>query len=367
MYFTYTNKVGRIKVSDDTITEDWNTLDNTNTNYGPVIYHEKKDKIFIGNQNQVVQIDDDSSFVANALDLLDVGYEIRDISWIDLDVLIGATDTRNNNKSRIFLWDGFSSSWQYSWLFSQEIKWMQNQGDLNYIMAGNKGRVYEFLGSALDLRSPITRIPGAYSSTATFESNQNAKVVFNGLLHFAVHDAGAGNPFPNGVYTYGTQDIENQPRALNCEYVISPDKVTGIEIGVLGTDGSNLYVAWKDSSTYGVDKIDFTVRYATSYIEFLVMGLKKELKKIFISFPTEFKPLPSSCSLQLLQKVDDASSFTSVKTVNTSSDIDDLESFNGAGVVDGKLIQTKLILGVSSANTPEILEHAIIWEDHEFE
>ena len=97
------------------------------------------------------------------------------------------------------------------------------------------------------------------------------------------------------------------------------------------------------------------------------MGLKKELKKIFISFPTEFKPLPSSCSVQLLQKVDDASSFTSVKTVNTSSDIDDQESFNGNGVVDGKLIQTKLILGISSASTPEILEHAIIWEDHEFE
>ena len=110
---------------------------------------------------------------------------------------------------------------------------------------------------------------------------------------------------------------------MNCEYVISPDKVTGIEIGALGTDGSNLFVAWKDGSTYGVDKIDFATRYATSYIEFLVMGLRKELKKEFISFPTEFKPLPASCSVQLLQKVDDTSSFTSVKTVNTASDIDD--------------------------------------------
>ena len=310
VYFTYSNLVGRIQVSDDALTVSWNTLTNTNTNYGPVVYHEKRDIIIIGNQELVATVSAASAFNANALDLL-AKYEIRDIVPTDIDTLIGAVELGRKTKSRIFQWDGTSSSWQYSWFFGEEIKWMINKQEIILICAGDEGKIYDFT----DLENSIAQIPGEYSSTATLESYPNAKTIFRGFLHFGAHDGGAGNPFPNGVYTFGTKNGRKFPRALNCEYVLSQNKVTAIEYGAISTDGSNLFVAWKDSTTYGMDKINFSARYGSAYIEFLVMRMNREIEKVFDRFPCAFKPLASGCRITLKQKLDHASSFSTVAVV----------------------------------------------------
>lgn len=310
VYFTYTNKVGRIKVSDDSFTIAWDTLTNTNTSYGIVIYHEKRDTILIANKELVAKVSAASVFTANALDLLGK-YEIRDIVPTDIDVLVGAVKDGNVNKSRIFQWDGTSSSWQYSWFFGQEIKWMINKLETILICAGNEGEIYDFE----NLEDPIAQIPGDYSSTALLYSTPNSKVIYKGLLHFGVYDGGAGNPFPNGVYSYGTKNARKFPKALNCEYVLSQNKTTAIEYGAISTDGANLFVAWKDDTTYGMDVIDFTARYGSAYIEFLVMSINRDFEKIFDRFPCAFKPLASGCRITLSQKLNHAAAFSDVAVV----------------------------------------------------
>lgn len=362
VYFTYSNKVGRIKVSDDTITAAWDTLTNTNTDYGPVIYHEKQDAIFIGNKELVAKVSAASVFTANALDLLGK-YEIRDIVWTDIDILVGAVDEGSGNKSRIFQWDGVKSGWQYSWFFGEEIKWMLNKQEIILIQAGNEGKIYDFS----DLENPIAQIPGDYSNTAILYSNPNSKVIYKGLLHFGVYDGGAGNPFPNGVYSYGTKNARKFPKALNCEYVLSQNKLTGIEYGAISTDGANLFVAWKDSTTYGMDIIDFSNRYGSAFIEFLVININREIKKVFDRFPCAFKPIPADCSLTLKQKLDHASSFTTVATVDTDNDTDDEGTFDGDNVMDGEIIQLRLDFVVSGTNTPEVEEIGIVYFDQQFE
>ena len=97
-------------------------------------------------------------------------------------------------------------------------------------------KLYNFV----HLEHPVKQPPGAFSSAATLVSNLNSKVIFKGFLHFGLHDGGAGNPFPNGVYTYGTRDPRKFPRALNCDYVLSQDKVTAISYVSLSAGFSKL-------------------------------------------------------------------------------------------------------------------------------
>lgn len=310
VYFTYTNNVGRIKVSDDGLDTTWDTLTNTNVNYGPVIYHEKRDAILIGNLELVAKVSAAGVFTANALDLLGK-YEIRDIVPTDIDTLVGAVALKSVNKSRIFQWDGVQSSWQYSWFFGEEIKWMINKLETILICAGDEGKIYDFA----DLENPEAQIPGDYSSTAILYSTPNSKVIYKGFLCFGAYDGGAGNPFPNGVYTYGTKNAKKFPKALNCEYVLSQNKLTAIEYGAISTDGVNLFVAWKDDTTYGMDIIDFSNRYGSAFIEFLVMSINREIEKTFDRFPGAFKPLASGCRITLDKKLDHAAAFDEVAVV----------------------------------------------------
>jgi hypothetical protein len=360
VYFTYSNKVGRIKVSDDSYTENWNTLTNTNTNYGPVVYNANLDKIFIGNQELVASISSASAFTAGALDLK-AGYEIRGITGYDINVLIGATDKGNNNYSIIVDWDGVSSSWQYMYSLGESILWMINKQEKIYIGTDNQGKIYDFP----ELEDPIKQIPGDYSSTATLTCKPYGKAVYNGFLHIGYYDKSTGNPFPNGIYTLGTKSKDDLPLALNsAEYVISQNKTTQITIGAVSTDGNNLFVAWQDSTTYGVDKIDFSNKYSSAFIEFLVADVRRETQKSFDQFPCSFKPMSANCSLALKYKLDHSASWTTLATVNTQDKINDDGSFSETA--DGYLIQTRLDFGVSGDNSPEVEELGIVFTPQDF-
>lgn len=364
IYFTYANKVGTVQVSNDAIVEVAETLTNTNSNFGPVIYHEKRDTLFIGNLELVASIDSASAFAADALDLKS-NYEVRDIVPDDIDVIAGATDLDNGARSILVKWDGTSSSWQESWFFNEPILWIANKLGAIYILGGNKGKLYKFP----DLENPITQIPGSYSSTATLAAHNFSKVIYDGFLMFGLYDGGAGNPFPNGIYVYGSKNGRFYSSSLNsAEYIISPDKTTGIVIGGISTDGSNLYVAWKDGATYGVDKIDFSAKYASAYIEFRLNNLKREVKKTFGRMPCNFEPLPASCSLTAKYKVDHGASFDSIAVANVTNSVNDEEKFDlknkvsGTQTNEGEVFQARLDFGVNGNNSPKVEQLAIVFQ-----
>jgi len=360
VYFTYTNKVGRIKVSDDGLTVAWNTLTNTNTSYGPVIYHEKQDQIYIGNQEIVAQVDASSTFTAEALNI-NGKYVIRGIGFYDLDVMIGATD--GSNHSRFFQWDGIKSSWQYSYFFGGDIKWLQNNGEKIYFLSGDNGKIFTFPN---DLENPFIKIPGDYSGTAKLTSSPNAVCIHNNLLNFGIEDSSTGTPAPNGVYTYGTNDVQGFPPALNCEYAISSNDTTQINIGSVSSNGSDLFVGWYDGTNYGVDVIDTVNKYSSAFIEFRLVNAERETEKIFERFPCAFKKMLTDCGITMKQKVDHASTFSTIATVNTAGNTDDQQQFNGDSVVDGYIIQIRLDLTTSGNNTPEIEETSIVYTPKDF-
>jgi len=77
--------------------------------------------------------------------------------------------------------------------------------------------------------------------------------------------------------------------------------------------------------------------------------------------------LPASCTVQLKQKLDHAASWTSVATVSTTNNIDDAEAFSGDGLVDSKILQLRLDLGISVNTTPQIEELGCVFIVNDYE
>jgi len=73
---------------------------------------------------------------------------------------------------------------------------------------------------------------------------------YGGMLHIGMNGGDRC-----GLYTMGRRD-KNEPLALNLEYVPSHGKTESVEIGAIGKDGDDMYISWKDGSTYGIDIID---------------------------------------------------------------------------------------------------------------
>lgn len=135
---------------------------------------------------------------------------------------------------------------------------------------------------------PLTTIPG------TGSAYPGGVAEFNTITHI-----GMNGGTKNGVYSLGRLDI-NDPRALNLEYIPSHGKLTGTEIGALGSDGTDLYVSWKDGTTYGIDVIDNANKAPAVYESLkLSMGksnVEKFLKEVKILLA---EPLPAGCSVKL--------------------------------------------------------------------
>ena len=347
IYFTYSNKVGRLLLSTDGVTESWNTLTNTNTNYGLVFYHEKQDQIYIGNGNLVAQVDSASAFTANALDLLS-NYEVRDITLYDIDILVCATDPDNTNRSMIFQWDGLATSWDRSWVYDQAINWALNYQENIYLLTGNEGQLIRFDNGAF---TDLKQIPGSYTSSAYFSSKLNSKTIYNKRLHFGLYDGSSGNPGLNGIYTFGRKN-KNYPQILTTEYPISANVTTGITIGLVYSNGSTLFVAWKNGSIYGMDIIDTANKY-NGYCELRMINTDRGIKKHFKRFPCSFESLAGT-GISLQFKTDHASTWTTIATANISGSTNDNNVFSKR--IDAYILQLRLNLFCSGNNTPAIEE-----------
>lgn len=196
-------------------------------------------------------------------------------------VIVGG---REFDDGRIITWERTQDSW--------EAKKPAQGNDVNGMgfleqgvvaQVGDKGHLrYWNFGEV----SPLIRIPG------TANCYPGGVVEYGTLTHF-----GMNGGTKNGVYSIGRLNL-NDPRALNLEYVPSHGKLTGTEIGAMATDGEDLYVAWKDGTTYGIDVIDHDNKAPAVYeslklnmgkpqTEKMIRGLKEALEE----------SMPEGCSI----------------------------------------------------------------------
>lgn len=258
---------------------------------------------------------------------------------------------KNNvlKKGTLLEWDRLSDSW----LDKEDAKgyginameWFEG-GALCQV--GDDGQLKYFNLASI---TPFKRIPG------TALANPEAICTYKELVHI-----GMTGGTKDGVYSIGKLD-NNDPISIALEYVPSHGKTTGCEIGALGTDGDDLYVSWKDGSTYGIDIIDHANKAEGIYESMRMNMGHPELQKFIEYIKLSIKSMPDGTSVEVKWKAskDGYDGWKSAEIASGDTETgEEEEDSNGSSVMfaaggQGEEYEVQLLLHPSGNSTPEIL------------
>lgn len=306
--------------------------------------------LYIGDRNQVAQVDV-STFSANALDIK-TPLRIKSLGRIGTDLLIGTYVADTVTETEIIRWN----TWGVSFTNSDPIPEVGINAffpadNMVLVQAGTKGNIYFYNGETLELYS---KIPGEYSSTATAEVYPNSVANKEGQILFGFSNI-TGNPADQGIYRIGRHS-RNFNYIMDFPYPISERSgadfvLTGLSIGAILVAGSDIYVSWKNGSSYGIDKLDSTLKLDGAYIETRVMILEREKLTNFIKSIIAYADLPTGTDVTMYLSKNYAAYGSALSDVNdTQRNI--IETVNEGN--DFTTLQLKIKVTTSSNTAPKI-------------
>lgn len=343
LYWFTQNKIGRWQIGTawGGASDNWNTFSNGNASFHPSII--KNGILYIGDKNYVAQIDG-GVFTGNALDI-ESKYRIKSLGETSTGILIGTYVNNNVNKTKIFAWD----TWSLSFTSEDAIPEVGINSFLaldNAIVvnAGTKGNLYAYNGQTLN---QFKRIPGSWDGSNEALIHPYAAANFLGMPLFGLSNS-SGNPALQGVYSFGSYS-SNYPRVLNLEYVISQDKTSNIEVTAIAVVGTDILVAWKDGTTYGVDKVDWNNKYGSAYLETRIIEVERTLGKDF-SVNVHYRDLPNDTNIRLYSN----KNFAGYSEISLTDDANRKLKYGAVKLAGVQALQLKLAAVVSGNNAPEI-------------
>jgi len=304
--------------------------------------------LYIGDGNQVAQVDT-TTFSANALDIKSP-LRIKSLGKIGTDLLIGTWVANTITKTELIRWN----TWSVSFTNSDEIPETGINAFLpsdNFVLiqAGIAGNLYTYDGSKMTL---YKKIPGDYSPTSYGSTNPYSVGNLNGKILFGFSN-GSGNPAPQGIYQLGKYD-KKYPHVQDMPYPISERSsgslvTSGIEIGAIIVSGFNVFVAWKNDTTYGVDKLDYSNKLDGAYLETRIMTLDREKFSNASEFIIAYQSLPTNTSIAISYDKNYDGYVSSTVVDDTSRNI--IKATEG---IEFSTLQLKWTFTTSSNNAPAV-------------
>jgi hypothetical protein len=307
---------------------------------------------FAETPGDTLDLDDAASYTGNinALDLPDD--KILSISESGTNLLIGGL------RNKIYPWDRLSSSFDISLKVPEKsVNQMVTSGNLIYIAAGYRGKIYVTNGSSVSLFKKIPdHLTGFTSPYFTIKS----MLVTNNKLYVSFtatkNDGTTAITGVDGVYSIDL-DTGVLHNMLTASHNTSGTVNLIIKNELTNTPGGNgLYLGWTDaSSNYGVDVgSNNPFDGGESFIEHDIIPIGT------YRFPTnpvsvEFKltkPLVSGESVEIQRRLNLTGSYTSIGTFNTVGAISG--SFDNVNFENAEWLQLKTIL-TSTATTPSFV------------
>lgn len=278
VYFATENWLIRVVVSD--VTDITNLNEN---NYiaqflnGDDTYHPMRvanNRLFIGDKYCIAQVNEAGVVTLETNLTVREPERITIIENFDVDLLVGTK--RLDERSRVLRWDTESQTWYgEDVIYEGEIHAFLDEDNYTYAIVGDFGQMHYYDGEKL---LKYMRIPGSYGSTAKIKVNANAVGYFMGVPIFGVSNV-SGNPALQGVYSFG-QYSKDYNVTMDLSFPISSGEFSGIEIGAILVQGSDMYLSWKSSTGVGVDKLDWTTKYYGGYIETMVLNGAEDRSKL---------------------------------------------------------------------------------------
>lgn len=310
----------------------------------------QNNELFIGDKTEIATVDDTGVFTAISEFHLDGPERITTLQSFEIDLLVGTKISSTVNWCRVLRWDTVSESW-----FAEDsveengVNAFIKDDNHIYIQAGQAGRIYFYDGQSLQ---PYTQMPGDWTSSKTAKVHSKAAAFLQGVPVFGLSNV-SGNPALEGVYCLGSYS-PNYSKALDLSYPISQNVLASLEIGAVLTSGSDMFVAWKEGSNYGVDKLDYTAKYGSAYIETRMLHLEQNRAgiKTVLELCAYYASLPANTAInfQLKKSADDSysASFTTVddakeKAVKARATVPEIAN-----------AQVKVLFTVSTNDAPEV-------------
>lgn len=325
----------------------WQTFSATDAEFHPTVVQNAQ--LFIGDANLIASVDSSATFTASDLNMV-APLRAKCITPFDVDIVIGTINDDNVNFCYIVRWDTVQTSWQFAEPVDENgVNSFARLGTVTIANAGQAGAWYWYDGQFL---RDYLQIPGTWLPTQRAEVYPGSTAVLKKRVVFGLSNL-AGNPADQGIYTIGRYSKDYPYVLSGVDYVISEDVVATIEIGALAVDGQDLFVAWKNGSTYGVDKLDYSNKYASAFVE--TTRITPDVRNItaFWRFWANYQSLPASTGLTFKYKKNNDSSYTEL------TELDDTimaQLYAELTIEEARAIQMRVEFTVSSNDAP-VIEH----------
>jgi len=354
VYWATQSRLHRIPIANATataadwtanVTADWQTFSKTDSEFHPMKVQNAT--LWIGDGNLVASVNSSATFTASALNMV-APLRCKTFFPFDIDLVVGTIITTNINECQIIRWDTIQTSWQYSeTVWENGINAFLWTGTTLLAQAGTQGNWYYYDGVKLQ---PYKRIPGTWSPTSYGDVSPNAVGVLLNIPIFGFSN-GSGNPADQGIYSLGSYSKDYTKVISGPDFPLSTGNVTGITIGAIIVDGSNLYAAWQDGSDFGIDKLNYSAKYASAYLETLRITPSVENMSTTYRIFANYQSLPSGTDCTFKYKKNNDTSYTTLTSVNDTVNA----RLYAELTIDHRAFQARIEFTVSG-NTAPILE-----------
>ena len=285
--------------------------------YGVLIdsdYHMSQvleDLLIIANEKYLATFNQ-ATYKPNAI-AFDSGFQVRNLikteEYVIAECYKGAT-ILDAEESRRYYWDGIQPSFN----FSEPIK-VGAPNASTFSKGADFVGVYGFRGTLYDGKSEreLTHEVPKLAKGKNIEVFPGAIANYENriLIGFGSTDDTSG--VEQGVYEYGGQTSDTTV-GFNFPFVISTGntQATNLKIGLVKVVGKDIFLGWRENSSYGLDKVTLGDNAATSGIyESLITDDKNPRKqKLAFQIKATFVALASGESIQLGYQIDRSGSFT---------------------------------------------------------
>lgn len=265
---------------------------------------------------------DNATFDPNDIELAP-GFEVRTLSKRDEFVVAecwkGASFAEAE-EARRYYWDGISPTWNYF----EDLKVGAPNALVNHKneligVYGNRGSAYYGSGDLQEIIDEVPKLargkgvevyPGAID-------NYEGKMVIG---YSASTDDASG--LEQGVYEFGSQ-TDKLASVLNYPFRLSTNTTQGtsLKIGCVKAFGQDLYIGWRDDTSYGIDKVTAgnNAVASGSWESRVWDGGDTDKYKQAIKVEVTFEPITANQTVTPKYKLDRASSFTTGTSVSTAN------------------------------------------------
>ena len=306
IYWATESRLHRVAIADAdaqwlNVEHNWKTFAVTDNEFHPMAIQNLR--LFIGDGNQIAEVDATETFRNNVLDI-NTPLRIKTMIDYEIDLLLGTFVASTVNKTEIIRWDTISPSWNVSDPIEEVgVNAFIRDDNIMLVNAGKQGNIYFYNGEKLER---FKRIPGEYSNTATGIVHPGSVANFNGVPIFGFSN-GTGNPTLQGIYSLGSYS-RNYSKKLSLDWVISENITSNIEIGAMLVIDGLIYVAWKSGTVYGIDQLDMNNKYDDAYLETrMLFQNKRHLLESLRQVSVLYGSLPTGTNFVLSYSVNEAS------------------------------------------------------------